>query len=288
MKTTKATEKYDYNHDGEIDHADADFVIHDINHDHLNGADLLALQKQGVPVTAQDFIDLRKNGGAVTAADLVAFSRKGGKLTSEDVINLAANGVVLTGDDLVTLAKKGVKFSPEDIKRFQGDEFHMSFSDKNVAYFENHGVDVDTPSTIPDNATWDDIQGMLDAGVKLDAKDIMDWAHKHPDRTDGMVMAFVKDRGLGEHNQGQIVEWLVDKGAKITKSDIFDMQRDYHCFSGKEIAYITEHSKIKFTADDLLHLKNDLQCGFDDDTIKRITKNDKITLDPTQYKTLVG
>ncbi len=289
MKTeNQRAEKYDWNKDGKVDHDDVDFYIHDMPPGESSMRDLFAFQRDGGKLTAEDLIEFRKSGGGVTASDLKVFARHGGELSSDNVFTLMSNGTVIKGDDLVSLSKRGVKFTPEDLKNFQGDKFHGELSERNIKYFENQGIEVDTPNTIPQNATWGDIEGMVKAGVKLDAKDVVDWAQAHPEEAGHMQMAFMKDKGMGEHNLGEVVGWLVEKGAKITKSDVFSLQKEHHCFSGTELADISAKGKIKFTADDLIHLKTDLQCGFDNGDLEKLAKLDKIEMTPDQYKTLVG
>ena len=280
--------KHDWNKDGTVDHADVDFLIHEMPAGEGTMRDLLAYQRDGGKLTAEDLIEFRKAGGNITASDLKVFARRGGELTSDNVFTLMSNGVEITGDDLVSLSKRGVKFTADDLKHFQGDEFHGELSARNIKYFENQGVDIETPNTIPENATWSDIEGMMTTGVKLNAKDVMEWAHKHPEEAGKMTMSFIKEKGIGEHNKGEVVAWLVEKGATITKTDVYALQEKYHCFSGTELVEISKNGKIKFTADDLIHLKNDLQCGFDKGDLEKLTRIDKIKLTPEQYKTLVG
>lgn len=94
----------------------------------------------------------------------------------------------------------------------------------------------------------DDLVCLTKRGVKMDAEDIIDWGRMHPEEAGKMKWAFLKDRGIGEHNLGEVVGWLVEKGAKITKTGVFFLQATYHCFSGAELADISSNGKIKFTA----------------------------------------
>lgn len=280
--------KFDWNHDGSVNHADVDYYIHEMPPGEGTMQDLLKFQQNGGELTAEDLIEFRKSGGQITADNLKSYTKHGGELTSDQLFTLMGNGVVITGDDLVSLSKRGVKFTADDLKHFQGEGFHGALSDRNIKYFENQGIEVETANTIPENATWSDIEGMMKSGVKMDAEDIIDWGRTHPEEAGKMQWAFLKDKGIGEHNLGEVVGWLVEKGAKITKTDVFSLQAKYHCFSGTELADISSNGKIKFTAEDLIHLKTDLQCGFDSGDLEKLTKLDKIKLTPEQYKTLVG
>ena len=282
------TAKHDWNKDGKVGHDDVDFLIHEMPPGEASMQNLLAFQREGGKLTSGDLIEFRKAGGNVTAGDLKVFARRGGELSPDNVTTLMSNGVVIKGDDLVSLSKRGVKFTAEDLKTFQGDAFHGTLSERNLKYFENQGISVAHPNTLPDNATWKDIEGMTKAGVKVNAKDVMDWAEKHPEEAGKMGQAFIKDKGFGEHNRGEVAAWLVEKGAKITKSDVFALQEKHHCFSGIELAEISKNGKIKFSAENLIHLKTDLQCGFDAGDLEKLAKLDKIELTPEQYKTLVG
>jgi hypothetical protein len=280
--------KQDWNKDGSVNHADLEFYIREKPEGEPSMQDLLAYQRDGGQLTAEDLIEFRKSGGNITASELKVFTKRGGELSADQLFTLMGNGVVITGDDMVSLSKRGVEFTAEDLKRFQSDEFHGHLSERNIKNFENRGIDVDTPNTIPENATWSDIEGMMKAGVKMSAEDIIDWGKTHPEEAGKMQWAFIKDKGIGEHNLGEVVGWLVEKGAKITKTDVFSLQEKYHCFSGTELADISSNGKIKFTAEDLIHLQTDLQCGFDNGDLEKLVALDKIKLTPDQYKTLVG
>jgi hypothetical protein len=288
MKTEKlAVEKYDWNKDGAVNHSDVDFFIHEMPPGESDIRDLLKFQRDGGQLTSDDLIEFRKGGGEITANNLRTFTKRGGQLAAEDLFALMSSGVVISGDNLVSLSKRGVEITTADLKRFQG-EFHGELSEKNIRYFENQGIVVDEPGTIPENATWSDIEGMILTDTKVDARDIMEWAGKHPEEASKMMMSFLKDKGIGEHNKGEVVAWLVEKGAKITKTDVYALQEQYHCFSGKELVDISSNGKIRFKAEDLIHLKTHLQCDFESGDLSQLKALDYLKMTPDQYKTLIG
>lgn len=262
---------------------------------------ILALQKNSGQVNAADLLAFQEKTGSLKGADVVAYARAGGRLAAGDVFALMDHGVKVSGDELVALERSGVDFTAADLTRFT--QAGGTLTDRNTRSLEKLGVA--SPGghggVIPEGTTWKKLKEMMDAGVKVHLKDVMDYLDAHPDiKAEAMLDAMGPipfainrldpARLPADFDHGDLVRYLVEKKhVKISKEDVFTLQKEHHCFSGWNLADFCEHNGLRLKADELVKLTTEMDChGFDKKDIKRIEDACRFRLNPTQYLTLTA
>jgi hypothetical protein len=261
---------------------------------------ILALQKKSGRVSVADLIAFQEKSGAVKGEDVVAYARAGGRLAPDDVFALMDHGVKVSGDELVSLERAGVAFTDADLTRFT--KAGGTLTDRNSRSFEKLGVSSPQGSggAIPEGTTWGKLKEMMDAGVKVHLKDVMDYLDAHPeikveaahDALGPLPFMLQKDHSSlpPDFDHGDLVRYLVEKKhVTVSKDDVFALQKKHHCFSGWSLADFSEHNGLRLKAADLVKLTTEMDChGFDKKVIKRIEDACHIKLSPSQYLTLTA
>ncbi|HLP42091.1 MAG TPA: hypothetical protein VK465_11330 [Fibrobacteria bacterium] len=240
--TKRNLDKYDYNHDGGINHDDVEAFIMDLGHGKAgNIKALLRFQKAGGELNIEDIKELAGKG-TVDGGDVLRFVEQGGKLTEQDI---------------QALTKAGVEFTPKELAAFQTE-----LGLKSISRFPAGTTPADllakasTDNTItasdvaslkgPDGkplATAEDLLKLKELGIKVRPEDLI---------------AFQK---AGGNISGEDLVKFVDNGSKYTSKELVTLIEGGLKIDGKQLSHITTKLGITLTAKELAAANPDLTPG---------------------------
>jgi hypothetical protein len=234
-QTTPTTARYDYNHDGVVNHDDVAYFISLMkNGSNGNIAGLLNFQRDtGGQVTIKDLLDFLSNGGKMEGSDVAQFVQQGGTLTQGDVDALVKAGVHFTAGDMEAInSKLGTAFkagyppgtTPQDLIQWAQTGEKVTVQD----LLSLKGPDGKTL------ATGDDLVKLKQLGTDVKVDDLLAL------------------QNAGGALTGQHLAALVSMGLKLTTSDLATLSKGGMAIKGSDLATIFRTQGLTLTKDDYI------------------------------------
>ena len=248
---------------------------------------LIELAKQGIHVSAQDFVGLTGPDGKPLATEqqLIAFAQAGGDITVDDVAKYLSMGGQVSGETIVALIKEGMPIDAEGLCKLAGAG--VKFTDStleeicklaDITLTSQQYMEINPINPATGAPRFEDDQIAPTAEQMLDMQalgyvtvDGYDFTHaKLPDgvtsaATAEQIIEFLQNGGT--ITMAQLIEWqrggqvvtseqfraMIDAGLPCTKQQFIDLCAGNHvCMKADDFVYISEKLGFKWTRQEML------------------------------------